>query len=60
MEPQDDELIQSEAHGAAPLPPSVEGHAGRAGARIWYASCGTGPAAILLRRRVVLLKGIRG
>ncbi|QSY95447.1 alpha/beta hydrolase [Rhizobium bangladeshense] len=49
MERQDDELIHFEAHGAAPLPPaSVEGHVGRAGARIWYASYGTGPAVILL------------
>ncbi|MBX4869384.1 alpha/beta hydrolase [Rhizobium bangladeshense] len=49
MERRDDELIHFEAHGAAPLPPaSVEGHVGRAGARIWYASYGTGPAVILL------------
>ncbi|SCB60833.1 non-heme chloroperoxidase [Rhizobium aethiopicum] len=49
MERHDDELIHFEAQGAAPLPPaSVEGHVGRAGARIWYASYGTGPAVILL------------
>ncbi|ANM09678.1 MULTISPECIES: alpha/beta fold hydrolase [unclassified Rhizobium] len=49
MEQQDDELIRFEAEGAAPLPPaSVEGHVGRAGARIWYASYGDGPAVILL------------
>ncbi|ABC89967.1 putative peroxidase protein [Rhizobium etli CFN 42] len=49
MEQQDDELIHFEAHGAAPLPPAaVEGHVGREGARIWYASHGTGPAVILL------------
>ncbi|MFB2607820.1 alpha/beta fold hydrolase, partial [Rhizobium phaseoli] len=49
MEQQDDELIRFEAHGAEPLPPaSIEGHVGRAGARIWYASYGAGPAVILL------------
>ncbi|PDT28418.1 alpha/beta hydrolase [Rhizobium sp. L9] len=49
MERQDDELIHFEAQGAAPLPlAAVEGHVGRAGARIWYASYGTGPAVILL------------
>jgi len=49
MEPQDDELIHFAEHGAAALPPaSVEGHVGRDGARIWYASYGTGPAVILL------------
>ncbi|MBB4577189.1 alpha/beta fold hydrolase [Rhizobium lentis] len=45
----DDELIHFEDHGTAPLPPAaVEGHVGREGARIWYASYGTGPAVILL------------
>ncbi|ARO29214.1 alpha/beta hydrolase family protein [Rhizobium sp. NXC14] len=49
MERQDDELIHFEAQGAAPLPlAAVEGHVGRARARIWYASYGTGPAVILL------------
>ncbi|MBX5133860.1 alpha/beta hydrolase [Rhizobium lentis] len=49
MERQDDELIHFEAQGVAPLPlAAVEGHVGRAGARIWYASYGTGPAVILL------------
>ncbi|MDR9776827.1 alpha/beta hydrolase [Rhizobium hidalgonense] len=49
MEPHDDELIRFEEQGAAALPPaSVEGHLGRDGARIWYASYGAGPAVILL------------
>ena len=49
MEVQDDDLIRFEEQGAAPLPPvSVEGQVERAGARIWYASYGSGPAVILL------------
>ncbi|PDT14349.1 alpha/beta hydrolase [Rhizobium sp. J15] len=49
MEAQDDDLIRFEEQGAAPLPPaSVEGHVERAGARIWFASYGSGPAVILL------------
>ncbi|MBX5157106.1 MULTISPECIES: alpha/beta hydrolase [unclassified Rhizobium] len=49
MEQQDDELIHFEAHGAAALPPAaVEGHVGRDGARIWYATYGDGPPVILL------------
>ncbi|GGD77664.1 alpha/beta fold hydrolase [Rhizobium anhuiense] len=49
MEPQDDELIHFEAHGAAPLPPAaVEGNVEHDGARIWYASYGAGPPVILL------------
>lgn len=49
MDQQDDELIHFEAHGAALLPPAaVEGHVGRNGARIWYATYGAGPPVILL------------
>ena len=49
MEPHDDDLIDFEAHGAAPLPPAtVEGHVARDGARIWYATYGAGPPVILL------------
>ncbi|MBP2446858.1 alpha/beta fold hydrolase [Rhizobium leguminosarum] len=49
MDQQDDELIHFEAHGAAPLPSAeVEGHVGRNGARIWYATYGAGPPVILL------------
>ena len=49
MEFRDDELLNFEAHGAAPLPPtSVQGHVEHDGARIWYASFGAGPPVILL------------
>ncbi len=49
METSDDELVRFEAEGAAPLPASnAEGHVEHDGARIWYASFGSGPAVILL------------
>jgi pimeloyl-ACP methyl ester carboxylesterase len=49
MQPHDDELIRFEAEGAAPLPvPSEQGYIENNGARIWYASYGSGPAVILL------------
>ncbi|NEH60870.1 alpha/beta fold hydrolase [Rhizobium leguminosarum] len=49
MEVDDDELIHFEAHGAAALPPAaVDGHVAHDGARIWYASYGSGPPVILL------------
>jgi pimeloyl-ACP methyl ester carboxylesterase len=45
----DDDLLEFEAHGAAPLPvPTREGGVEHDGARIWYASFGDGPAVILL------------
>ena len=45
----DDDLKQFEAHGDAPLPDTGEGgYADDDGARIWYASYGTGPPVILL------------
>jgi len=45
----DDELVNFEAHGAAPLPRSQHhGFVENDGARIWYASYGSGPAVILL------------
>ncbi|MBB3315205.1 pimeloyl-ACP methyl ester carboxylesterase [Rhizobium sp. BK181] len=45
----DDELVNFEAHGAAPLPRSRHhGFVENDGARIWYASYGSGPAVILL------------
>jgi pimeloyl-ACP methyl ester carboxylesterase len=49
MEPHDDDLIDFEANGAAPLPPAeAEGHVEHDGARIWYASYGAGSPVILL------------
>jgi pimeloyl-ACP methyl ester carboxylesterase len=49
MEVFDDELRKFEAEGAAALPdPHIEGYAENAGARIWYASHGTGSPVILL------------
>jgi pimeloyl-ACP methyl ester carboxylesterase len=45
----DDDLRQFEAHGAAPLPtPSDHGYIEHDGARIWYATYGSGPPVILL------------
>ena len=45
----DDALVRFEAKGALPLPTSDEqGYIDSDGARIWYASCGCGPAVILL------------
>jgi len=45
----DDDLIEFEAHGAAPLPDaSKESYVECDGARIWYASYGAGPAVVLL------------
>ena len=49
MFPHDDDLIGFEESGAPPLPPAVaEGRVDHEGARIWYASYGSGPAVILL------------
>lgn len=48
-EPDDDSLERFEAHGAPPLPASNEsGWVEHEGARIWYASHGSGTAVILL------------
>src|SRR5688572_25637196 len=45
----DDDLKNFEAIGAAPLPVTDEqGYVENDGARIWYASYGSGPAVILL------------
>jgi pimeloyl-ACP methyl ester carboxylesterase len=49
MEPQDDDLQNFEAHGAAPLPAANDqGHVDHDGARIWYATYGSGSPVILL------------
>src|SRR5665213_1300539 len=49
MEPTDDDLRNFEAHGAAPLPVTRDcGFVDHDGARIWYATYGSGPAVILL------------
>ena len=49
QEPDDDSLERFEAHGAPPLPASNEsGWVEHEGARIWYASHGSGTAVILL------------
>jgi len=49
MEPHDDDLERFEAQGAAPLPAASEqGYADNDGARIWYATYGSGPPVILL------------
>jgi pimeloyl-ACP methyl ester carboxylesterase len=49
MESNDDDLTNFEAHGAAPLPvTSDEGYVDRDGARIWYATYGSGLPVILL------------
>jgi pimeloyl-ACP methyl ester carboxylesterase len=49
MEPYDDDLRKFEAHGAAALPISDEqGYVEHDGARIWYATFGSGSPVILL------------
>ncbi|HVF24922.1 MAG TPA: alpha/beta hydrolase [Anaerolineales bacterium] len=49
METYDDDLIKFEADGAAPLPvTNDQGYVEHDGARIWYASYGSGPTVILL------------
>jgi pimeloyl-ACP methyl ester carboxylesterase len=49
LEIHDDDLIRFEAEGAAPLPVSDdEGYIDNEGARIWYASYGSGAPVILL------------
>jgi pimeloyl-ACP methyl ester carboxylesterase len=49
MESHDDDLTKFEAHGAAPLPmPGDQGYVDHDGARIWYATYGTGAPVILL------------
>jgi len=46
---QDDDLSEFEAHGAAPLPTATqEGYVEHDGARIWYATYGSGLPVILL------------
>ncbi len=49
METYDDDLMRFEADGAAPLPLTNDhGYVEHDGARIWYATYGSGPPAILL------------
>ena len=49
MEMYDDDLIRFEADGAAPLPvANDQGYIEHDGARIWYATYGSGPPVILL------------
>lgn len=49
MEPYDDDLTRFEAVGAEPLPVTQDqGTVEHDGARIWYASCGSGSPVILL------------
>lgn len=49
MNTTDDELVDFEAHGVIPLPAArSEGFVDNDGARIWYATSGSGPAVILL------------
>ncbi|RFU45101.1 alpha/beta hydrolase [Paraburkholderia sp. DHOC27] len=49
MEPYDDDLKRFEAHGAAPLPAQLhQGYVNHEGARIWYATHGSGSPVILL------------
>jgi pimeloyl-ACP methyl ester carboxylesterase len=49
MQSQDDNLENFEAHGAAPLPvTSDQGYVEHDGARIWYATYGSGSPVILL------------
>lgn len=49
MESYDDDLRNFEAHGAAPLPvTSDQGHVDHEGARIWYATYGSGSPVVLL------------
>src|SRR3984957_4488599 len=49
MEVFDDDLRRFEAEGAAPLPvANDQGYVEHEGARIWYATYGSGPAVILL------------
>jgi pimeloyl-ACP methyl ester carboxylesterase len=49
MEPHDDHLTRFEADGAAPLPiANDQGYIERDGARIWYATYGSGTPVILL------------
>jgi pimeloyl-ACP methyl ester carboxylesterase len=49
MESFDDDLKNFKAHGAAPLPASeCEGYVDHDGARIWYATYGTGSPVVLL------------
>ena len=49
MEVRDDDLREFEVRGAASLPlPDDQGHIDHEGARIWYATHGSGPAVLLL------------
>ncbi|AIY40124.1 Non-heme chloroperoxidase [Collimonas arenae] len=49
MKSHDDDLAYFEAHGAAPLPATADqGYVDHDGARIWYASYGSGVPVILL------------
>ena len=49
MTAHDDDLARFEAEGAAPLPvAALERHVEHDGARIWYATFGTGPPVVLL------------
>jgi len=48
-EPRDDELKRFEAEGGTPLPTASEqGYVTHEGARIWYATYGSGPTVVLL------------
>jgi len=49
MQFEDDDLTYFEEHGAAPLPaPIDQGYVEQAGARIWYATYGSGAPVVLL------------
>ena len=56
MEAFDDDLRKFEAEGAATLPVADHpGHVEQDGARIWYASYGTGSPVILLHEASVIV-----
>ena len=52
---QDDDLTRFEAEGAMPLPDTVEhGYVENDGARIWYASYGSGAPVVLTEAGTIL------